>query len=69
MDPTHRDRQSTYRFWHPQLNITFRHRSEWRHVLQACQTTGKSPREVLVHWARQLPVATDAHVALILDPE
>lgn len=54
MDPTHRERQSTYRFWHPQLNITFGNRLEWLEVLRALNLTGRIPRQVLVQWARQV---------------
>lgn len=46
MDVTHRDRQTTYRFWHPQLNITFRGRQEWILVMQALNATGHTPRNV-----------------------
>ena len=54
MDPTHRDRQDTYRFWHPQLNITFRGRLEYLEVHRALRETGKTPRQILVQWARQV---------------
>ena len=55
MDPTHRDRQATYRFWHPQLNVTFRWRSDWILVSQALALTDQHPREILLRWARQAP--------------
>ena len=54
MGTTHRDRQATYRFWHPQRNITFRYRSEWHEVMHALQLTGKTPGQVLVQWAHQV---------------
>jgi len=54
MDPTHRDRQDTYRFWHPQLNITFHGRLEYREVQRALQETGRTPRQILVQWAHQV---------------
>jgi len=53
MDSTHRDRQDTYRFWHPQLNVTFQGRLEYREVQRALQATGRTPRQILIHWARQ----------------
>lgn len=53
MDPTHRQRQATYRFWHPQLMVTFRSRPDWILVTQALQKTGESPQQILVRWARQ----------------
>lgn len=55
MDSTHRDRQTTYRFWHPQLHVTFQGRLEWIHVMQALAVTGQTPRHVLIQWARQHP--------------
>ncbi|MCL4494831.1 MAG: hypothetical protein M1294_08450 [Firmicutes bacterium] len=54
MNPTHRDRQDTYRFWHPQLNITFHSRLEYREVHRALHETGQTPRQILVQWARQV---------------
>ena len=51
MNPTHRDRQDTYRFWHPQLNITFHSRLEYREVHRALHETGQTPRQILVQWA------------------
>ena len=54
MNPTHRDRQDTYRFWHPQLNITFPSRLEYREVYCALHETGQTPRQILGQWARQV---------------
>jgi hypothetical protein len=54
MNPTHRDRQDTYRFWHPQLNMTFRSRLEYLEVHRALHETGQTPRQILVQWARQV---------------
>ena len=46
------ERQASYRFWHPQLNITFAWRSEYHAVLRACAAKQITPRDVLLHWAR-----------------
>ena len=54
MNPTHRDRQDTYRFWHPQLNMTFRSRLEYLEVHRALHETGQTPRQILVQWAWQV---------------
>ena len=54
MDPTHRDRQDIYRFWHPQLNPTFRGRLEYLEVHRALRETGRTARQVLIQWARQV---------------
>ena len=43
MNPTHRDRQDTYRFWHPQPNITFPSRLEYRAVHRTLHETGQTP--------------------------
>ncbi len=51
MDPTHRQRQATYRFWHPQLI--------WILVAQALQKTGESPQQILVRWAHQHRAESD----------
>jgi len=54
MDPTHRGRQDTYRFWHPQLNLTFRGRLEYLEVRHALRETGQKPRQILLQWARHV---------------
>ena len=59
MDPTHRQRQATYRFWHPQPMVTFRSRPDWILVAQALQKTGESPQQILVRWARQYRAESD----------
>ena len=46
------ERQASYRFWHPQLNITFAWRSDYYAVLKACAEKQVTPRDVLIHWAR-----------------
>ncbi len=59
MDPTHRERQDTYRFWHPQLNITFCGRLEYRIVQRALRETGQTPRQILIQWARQIDLEVE----------
>lgn len=48
------DRQFHYRCSHPQINVNFRHTEEYSVVRLACIYTGRTPREVLVSWARQI---------------
>ena len=48
------DRQSRYRVWHPQINVTFRYSEEYNVVRLACLYTGRTPRDVLVSWAREI---------------
>ena len=38
------NRQDTYRFWPPQLNMTFRSRLEYLEVHRALHETGQTPR-------------------------
>ncbi len=59
MDPTHRERQDTYRFWHPQLNITFRGRLEYRIVQRALRETGQTLRQILIQWARPIDLEVE----------
>ena len=59
LDPTHRQRQATYRFWHPQLMVTFRSRPDWILVAQTLQQTGESPQRILLRWARQHHAESD----------
>ncbi len=54
MSFTGSDRQYSYRLRHPQLNVTFRDFEEHRTVKQACLSTGRTPREILVIWARNV---------------
>ena len=54
MNPTHRDRQDPYRFGHPQPNITFPSRLEYREVHRTLHETGQTPRPILGQWARQV---------------
>ncbi len=49
-----KDRQAGYRFWHPQINVTFHWRSEYHLVQEACHRAQMTPRDVLLRWARQI---------------
>ena len=59
------ERQASYRFWHPQLNITFAWRSEYHAVLRACAAKQVTPSDVLLHWARGVLQAETAWVPQI----
>jgi hypothetical protein len=48
------ERQSSYRMWHPQINVTFRNQDEHWTVKRACWRTGGTPREVLLDWAQRI---------------
>jgi hypothetical protein len=47
------ERQSNYRMWRPQINVTFRDQYEQWSAKRACWRTGRTPREVLLNWAQQ----------------
>ncbi len=49
-----KDRQAGYRFWHPQLNVTFHWQLEYHLVREACRRAQTTPRDVLLRWARQI---------------
>ncbi len=59
MPTPHRDRQAAYRYWHPQLNLTFSDRHLWGEVVQACERQGVRPQDVRIAWAKQVLRATD----------
>ncbi len=61
------ERQANYRFWHPQLNITFAWRSEYNIVLRACAKKQVTPRDVLLHWARGVLKAETAWPSVVPD--
>lgn len=49
-----KERQSDYRWKHPQLNVTFRNRDEYWTVMRALSRIRLTPRQVLFNWAQQV---------------
>ncbi|WP_171822593.1 hypothetical protein [Sulfobacillus thermosulfidooxidans] len=49
-----KDRQASYRFWHPPMTVTVHWWSEYRLVPEACHRAQTTPREMLLQGARQI---------------
>ncbi len=62
-----KERQAGYRFWHPQLNVTFAWRSDYHLVVRACAMRQITPRDVLIRWARNVVANETAGVPPIPD--